>query len=446
MQELIGAQSKARIIHVGDEESRAALTLGFAENDFELVPLGEPGRGDIGLIDLRGKRVSSRKAQSIAALLRKSSPESSLLIVIDSYVDETARKALRRHGELVTVSSSTDGLLERCRQILRLRNIAEEAGERLKTLATLSRLNEFPAISAPACSLKILIAGEAGPLALTILNSLLPVSEQCVCVFSAGQALRAVETSEFDAAVFLPKCDSDPLMSLVRSLRRHPKHASMPVIFPIHDPDQSAGLVLRGASDFLLASQLAADIGPKIQIAARRSRLVKTMRHFLQACQGEGVRDAASGAFTATFLAEHGARLCSRADQTGRALSLVALRIETESKTQGEPEPGKRALHQAARLINRVTRAEDVVSRIASDIFLVMMPATTEQNADKAAQRMRGVLENTVFRSTSDDLLYGISVSLAACVRPVGFCIEECVALVLAELRENVEISITDSR
>jgi PleD family two-component response regulator len=430
---------------VGDDASRDALTLSFADNGFELISLEDACRGDIGLIDLRGKQVSSRKAQSIAALLRKSSPESSVMLMIDSYLDETARKALRRHGELVTVLTAPEGLIERCRQILRLRNIAEEAGERLKTLATLSRLNEFPAISAPANSLKVLVAGEAGPLALTVLNTLQPITEQCVCVFSAGQALRAVESTEFDAAIFLPKNETDPLMSLVRSLRRHPKHAGMPVIFPLDDPDQAAALVMRGASDFMLADHFAADLGPKIQVSARRSRLVKTMRGFLQACEGDGVKDAASGAFTATFLAEHGARLCARADQTGRRMALVALRIETESKNQGTPEPGKRALHQAARLINRVTRAEDVVARIASDIFLVLMPATTQQNAERAALRIRGVLENTVFRSADDDLLYGINVAISASARPEGTCIEECVALALAGLRDCSDVSVTDA-
>jgi two-component system cell cycle response regulator len=157
------------------------------------------------------------------------------------------------------------------------------------------------------------------------------------------------------------------------------------------------------------------------------------------------VRDPSSGAFTATFLAEHGARICARSDQTNRPLALVALRIETESKDHGEPEPGKRALHQAARLINRVTRAEDIIARIASDIFLVLMPATTEKNAEIAALRIRGVLENTVFRSANDDLLYGIHVGLAACARPEGYCIEESVALALAVLRENAEIPATEA-
>lgn len=448
MQEDIGAAPKARIIYVGGEdEARSALTVAFEDAGYALVSHEDAGRtdADIGLIDLRGRQVSSRKAQSIAGLLRKSSPESSILIIIDPYIDETARRALRRHGELVVMLTKPDGLIERCRQVLRLRNIAEEAGERLKSLASLNRLNDFPPISAPAGALRVLIAGEAGPVALSALNALKPITEQSICVFSAGQALRAVESMRFDAAIFLPKRDSDPLMSLARSLRRHPKHANMPIIFPMHDPDDAANYALRGASDFMLTGHIGADLGPKALLAARRARLQKSMRKFLQACEGDGVRDAGSGAFTATFLAEHGARLCARADQTGRTMSMVTLRIETESKEHGEAEPGRRALHQAARLINRVTRAEDMVARVATNTFLVMMPATTERHAEKAALRIQGVLENTVFRSAGDDLLYGVNVSAVACRRPEGLCIEECVALGFAMLRENIDVAVNNA-
>lgn len=444
MQEDSGVTPNARIVYVGGgDEARIALTVAFEDAGYALVSLEDALRADIGLIDLRGRQVSSRKAQSIAGLLRKSSPESSVLILIDPYIDETARRALRRHGELVVMLTKPEGLIERCRQILRLRNVAEEAGERLKSLASLNRLNEFPPISAPMVPLRILIAGEAGPIALAALNALKPVTEQCVCVFSAGQALRAVENMRFDAAVFLPKRDSDPLMSLARSLRRHPKHANMPIIFPMNDPDEAADYTLRGASDFMLTGHIPSDLAPKAQISARRARLLKSMRKFLQACEGDSVRDQSSGAFTATFLAEHGARLCARADQTGRSMAMVALRIETESKEHGEAEPGRRALHQAARLINRVTRAEDMAARVATDTFLVLLPATTEKNAEKAALRIQGVLENTVFRSANDDLLYGVSVETAAVARPEGLCVEECVALALAVLRENSEAAVT---
>ncbi len=444
MQTTSGAPPTARIVYVGGaDHERTALTINFGDAGFELVSHEDSRRSDIGLIDLRGRLLSSKKAQSIASLLKRTSPESIILLIIDPYIDETARKALRRHGELVTMNTAPDGVIERCRQLLRLRNVAEETGERLKSLATLNRLTDFPPISAPSTPFRVLIAGKAGPPALTAVNALRPITEQCVCVFSAGQALRALEISNFDSAIFFTDGEADPLMSLARSLRRHPRYASLPIIFPHGDPDDTRAFTKRGASDFLLIEHLAADLSPIIQIATKRARLLKTMRQFLQACEGDGVRDIASGAFTSTFLSEHGARLCSRADQSCRPIALAALKIHTQSTELNLPEPGRRALHQAARLINRVIRAEDVVARVATDTFFVLMPATTEKDGARAVQRIKGVLESSVFRSTGTDLLYGIRVTVAACARPEGFCIEESVALALAELRENDATQLT---
>lgn len=430
----ISNTAKARIVYIGDEKGRAALTLPFSDAGYELASQNESRSADIGLIDLRGRKVTSQKAKSLAAILRQSAPECAILIIIDPYIDVSVRNTLRKHGELVAVNTQADGLIERCRRTIRLRNIAEEAGERLKTLASMNRLSQFPPIAALSSPLRVLIAGSPGPATLAAVNALSAVADKCVCVFSAGQALRATENAAFDVAIFFPAQKNDPLLSLVRSLRRHPKHASMPVIFPVADPDDAAALSKRGASDFILYSHVGSELCPKVQIAARRARLLKAMRRFLQACEGEHVRDAASGAFTTDFLAEHGARLCARADQTGRPMSLAAVYLQNDNGPSLAPD--RRALHQAARLINRVTRAEDVAVRVARDTFILLMPATNQESAQAAGLRIQGVLENTVFRS-ADDALYSVHASVASCSRPAGLCIEESVALALAAVRDK---------
>ncbi|WP_425408759.1 transporter substrate-binding domain-containing diguanylate cyclase [Hyphococcus sp.] len=438
MQNENGVTPKARIVYIGGaEEDRLALTLPFTDAGYALVSERDGAAADLGLIDLRGKRLSAKKAQTIANLLRRKSPESTVIIAIDPYLDAPARQALRRHGELVVIGAKPDALIARCRQILRLRNIAEEAGERLKTLASLSRLNEFPPIAAPPSPLRVLIAGAPGAVTLAAVNALRPITEQCVCVFSAGQAMRAVDNARFDCAIFLPARENDPLLSVVKALRRHPRHNSLPMLFPLHDADDAEIYTKRGAADFIMAGHVSADLAAKAQLAARRARLLKTMRRFLNVCEGDNIRDATSGAFTPAFLSEHGARLCARADQTDRPMSLIALRIVASACDTGEPETGRRALHQAARIINRVTRAEDTTARIASDTFLVLAPATTQADAQQAGMRIKGVMENTVFRSADNQQLYGVKLETAAIARPSGFCIEECVALSLKAIQEN---------
>ena len=319
--------------------------------------------------------------------------------------------------------------------MLRLRNIAEETGERLKSLAALSRLVEFPSIATSDAQPRILIAGHPGAAALSVLNAVNPIAEQSVCVLSIGQAMRALDHGAFDCAVFLPTGENDPLFSLARALRRHPKHGAVPIIHIADDPTMAAQFASKGAREFTLSDHVPDDLAGRVQLLARRARLTRTMRGFLQACAGEGVRDGPSGAFTSTFMAEHGARLCARADQTSRPMSIVISQLSVEGSDKKNLEPGRRALHQATRLINRVTRAEDVVARIGPNTFLVLMPSTNEKAALDVALRIEGVLESTVFRGAFDGELFAVRAKSAACDRPHGLCIEETIALALQRLR-----------
>lgn len=429
--------SRAKIVCVsGDKSSLFSLTTPFEEAGYQLLQPENAANADLGLIDLRGKRVSGKQALSIANLLRRKSPECSLFFIIDNDLSAQGRNALKRHGEIVFLHDSPAPIIERCRQMLRLRNIAEETGERLKTLASLNRLAEFPSLASSSTPPRILIAGEPGASALAAVNAVSKSAEQSVCALSTGQAMRALEHGEFDCAIFLPSKENNSFLSLSRVLQRHPKFCWMPIIHVAEDAEAAARFVRKGAKDFLLASYLESGLEAKIKLATRRARLLKTMRQFLNACAGESVRDARSGAFTALFLAEHGARLCARADQTGRPLSAIGLRLEAHcADGANHIEPNRLALHRAARLLNRVTRAEDVVARIAPETFLVLTPATHMEDAAKAALRFEGVLENTVFKNARDEALYAVTAHTAVCARPKGFCIEEFAALCLNKLR-----------
>ena len=427
---------RARIVYVcNDKKSLAALTMPFREVGYALLPPEAAANADLGLIDLRGKTISGKKALAVANLLRRNSPECSLFFIVDEALEQIGQNALKRYGEVIFLTGSPAPIIERCRQMMRLRNIAEETGERLKSLATLNRLAEFPSIAAPAAPPRILIAGAPGAAALTAVNAVSRIAAQCVCVLTAGQAMRALDHGDFDGAIFIPKSGNNTLLSLTRVLRRHPKYCWMPIIHVADNADNAAAYVQKGAKDFILMNHIEGGLAAKTKLAVRRARLLKTMRHFLQACAGEGVRDASSGAFTAAFLAEHGARLCARADQTKRPLASIALRLVAQNQDGGAIEPDRQALHSAARLINRVTRAEDVVARIAPGTFLILTPATHEEDAAKAALRFVGILENTVFRNMRNQLLYAVTAHTAVCTRPQGLCIEELVALNLNKLR-----------
>ncbi len=422
--------ARARIACVfSDAQSFDQLAQAFAPAGFDLCALNRSAQADLGLIDLRQKTVTIKKARAVAAALRRASPEAPIFFLTDPAIDSAARASLRRLGEVVPAGDEIGCVIQRCRQMIRLRNIAEETGERLKSLAVLNRLVEFPVIAASDGPARMLIAGAPGAAALNAINALDGVADTCICALNAGQTMRALDHGPFDCAVFLTKGENDPLLSLSRALRRHPKHASMAIIHVADDIGDAAAFMRKGARDFMLRSQIAADLGPRAQVAMRRARLLRAMRRFLLACKGEGVRDPASGAFTSTFLSEHGPRLCARADQTRRPLALT--RIHLTAQAAPDPGLGRNALHQAARLINRITRAEDLVARVGPETFVMAHPATIASDADQIARRIAGVLGNTAFAGPKDKPPFSVRVETCVMQRAPGASIEESVAALL---------------
>lgn len=429
-----------------DEKAFASLTKEFQIAGYALESYETAKNADLGIIDIRGKRLSGRKALAYANLLRRNSPECAIFFIVSPGLEQTGRNALRRYGEVVCAGRGVDHLIERCRQMIRLRNVAEEAGERLKTLASLNRLADFPPLVTSSVAPRVLIAGDPGPAAMAVINEVRSVAGYSVCVLSPGQAMRALDHGDFDCGVFLPSGENNPFLSLARVLRRHPKYCTLPAICVAPDVETASSFARSGARDFILARHIAGDLSTRLQIATRRARLLKAMRGFLQSCNGEGVRDLSSGSFTSAFLAEHGARICARADQSKRDLSVIALKIVAECQNEQSDEPGRKAMHQAARLINRVTRAEDTVARIAADTFLVLAPSTNKRDAEKAALRIEGVLENTVFRSTRDEHLYAVTAETAVFARTPGEHIEEVAARALKMLREQEEREVRNAK
>ena len=422
---------RARIVCISkDDACLDALTVSFHDAGYEVITPGSCA-ADLCAVDLRTQNISSKKVRSIAAVLRHKSPEAAIFFLIDPGLNARGRAALRRFGEVIPATDTFEHLLERCRQMLRLRNIAEESGERMKSLAALNKLVEFPAIATSNEPLNILIAGAPGPAASSCISAVSCTVDQYTGVLTAGQTLRALDHNDFDAAIFLPLEQNDTLYSVTRAMRRNKKYAGVPIIHIAEDESTLPLLAKQGASEFMLRGHITDDLGVKIQLAARRYRLLRSMRDFLRACTGVGVRDQTSGAFTASFLAEHGARICARADQTGRPLSAALIQLTASSDV--ETRPGHKIMHQAARLMNRITRAEDLTARIGPDTFVVLCPATIAADVQTMALRIDGVLTNTVFREGQTNTLHSVTVNAAICARNPGTAIEEVIAALIKE-------------
>ena len=410
-----------------------ALTELCAKAGYCVHPTLDVDRADIALIDFRGGRVNARRSSSVTEAVRRKSPETSLLFLVDSETDAAVYATLRRFGDVAPVDGDVEHVVRRIREILRLRNVAEEAGERLKSLTAVNRAVDFPVIAADASAPSALIVGPPGPAAMDVINAVSSSADHCACVLTAGQAMRAFEYKDFDVAVFLPAGDAGAMPALTRALRRHPKLSRTALMQIGENADKLASAARRGgASDFLLRAHVSAALGSRLSVIARRTRLLNAMRGFLRACAGDGVRDSMSGVFTPTFLGQHGARLAGRADSTGRPLSVILVHLADQSN--GKRENSRRALYQGARLLGRITRAEDMVARVAPGLFAILCPATHAEDAVRVASRVDGVLSNTAFHRDTAGAPCALDISVAVAAHENGAGISETIAAGLQQL------------
>lgn len=420
---------RARIA-VHGEGSDAALRLSASGYDV----VSPSSAADLHVIDLRSGELGARAARQTAAHLRRMSPDSGVVYLAPTALAAVERAHLRRSGDLAFDEPGLSGLARACRQRLRIRNIAEEAGERLKSLAALTRLSEFPPIETSSAPPSVLVAGPPGPMTLAAISAAEGAAARCEAALSAGQAMRALETGLYDCAVFLPKAAGDPLLGLARAMRRHRSFQDTPVVVVGDDHAAGLGAETPSNAETMLAAHVDHDLPARLVMLTRRARLLSAMRRFLSHCAGEGVRDRISGAFTPSFFGQHGERLFARADHVGRPASLVGVRLAGALKDDLDVG-GVRVLTEAARLINRVTRAEDCVGRIASDTFVVLMSATNAADAARAARRIEGVIANTMFRARAGKKLFAVAAATAAVERAPGQRVEEALAAALTGLK-----------
>ena len=406
----------------------AALTDFCAKAGYQLVASTSARKADIGLIDLRNVAAPAHRIGAVVEALRRNSPECGVLFLLEPAMAFRHAGALRRFGEVAVADAELDHVVTRIRETIRIRNIAEETGERLKSLAAINRTVEFPVIATDASPPRVLIVGAPGPAAIMAINAAGAVADICACVLTAGQAMRALDHQTFDLALFLPSVQDGAMAALVRALKRHPRHARTAILQIGDAADDLAAMARRGGVEFMLRDQISSELTRRAQHIARRARLVHSMRVFLRACAGEGVRDTLAGVFTPTFLTQHGARLAARADETNRALSVMLIQISEEA---AERRIGRRASRQAARLIARVTRAEDVIARLAPGLFAVLCPATIAADATRVALRMEGVLRHTAFPRAGDGAPESLRATTVVHQHQTAAAISETIAAAL---------------
>ncbi|MEM6414875.1 MAG: hypothetical protein AAF720_09505 [Pseudomonadota bacterium] len=334
-------------------------------------------RVDLAVIDLRTSRAPASDADMLLQGIRRTRPLAGIVILCTPNISEHARTKLERIGECCYLVDSADAVVTLVREKLRAARIAEEAGERLKSLAAVAKhaahTNKHPKRS----KRKLLLAGTPTPNVLTLINAMEP--NEVTCVLSASQVLRALETKKFDGMIFMPTDKSDLLYALARALRRHRELSQTPILAIAEDNDTLSAFATLGCKT--LDERHLADVARTIETMVESGFMTATLRHYLHTTL-KPLRDGKHKQID--FFGHHLMRLAERSQSRGNPLSVIALSVAKQKRPVGG---------NPLAIATRIVRAEDCVLKLSDDSLIIIAPNTLAEDAEKIGARLSGVID-----------------------------------------------------
>jgi diguanylate cyclase (GGDEF)-like protein len=157
-------------------------------------------------------------------------------------------------------------------------------------------------------------------------------------------------------------------------------------------------------------------IAQKRELNATRKALVQELI-FNERLQGLSLLDPLTQVLSRRALDQMLDKEVARSNHTGSPLTVLMLDIDNFSSinTRVGQSGGDRLLSEAARLLKNTFRGSDMVFRYGGDEFLVVMPDTTEQQAERAVARLLTEVDRWNAENRSADEL-ALSCGLASYV------------------------------
>ena len=285
-------------------------------------------------------------------------------------------------------------LLARIRSLLRVRSADEELLLRDSTSRALGF--DEASVRFEAAAHVALLSPDAMPntdLVATLSNGL----RQPVRTFEPHCVLRQTDVTPVPDLFVIDGTQTiergSKLFGLVSDLRSRSetRHTTQLVIIPDNAAEIAAMFLDLGADDVASANissdELTLRAKALIKRKQRHDRLRDTVRDGLHAA----ITDPLTGLYNRRYMEPHLARMAEQAGSDGMEMAVMMLDIDhfkTVNDTYGHAA-GDRVLVQIADRLRDNLRAIDLVARVGGEEFMVAMPRTKATQAQRAANRLR---------------------------------------------------------
>lgn len=218
----------------------------------------------------------------------------------------------------------------------------------------------------------------------------------------------------------MPGLDGFGLLQRIRS-STSPRIRELPFLVLSGNEDDATRRRARdaGANDFINKSIKGVEAVARIDNLLRlvqAKHALDASHHALKVDDDEQMWDRLSGAFTAGYVMDEGAKHFAHARGQGTPFSTIALRIDNYADVEAKfgKDASGQLLGRLVKLVQSMLRAEDAMGRTGEALFMVLLPGTAAEQAVAVAQRLRQRLDSARITHGAEAVPIRTSLGVAA--------------------------------
>lgn len=329
-------------------------------------------------------------------------------------------------ADLVEEGTREDALLLRLSSVLRLSTLMQALKRRAETCNSFGeRISlDFSLRDSDMRGRRLLLVSESSEYQADLLTALLREGFDAVIEQSPYRAADRLGDEDFEVVIITATLydDREKVRYLLAHIRSNPALFRVPSLVVKEEgilPDekafyaQGADIVIPHDRDY---GAMTAAVAMLLNRRALRERLITPIDGMLSAATAD---EASADVYSNRFLCQHLDREIAVAEDRQIPLTLVVIGIPTVARIVEEygKDDADVLTRQAASWITGMVRRSDLVGRLGTASFAILMPFTDLEAAKTAAFRIAGILEKSEFH-LSPEVMKAITILVDVIVEP----------------------------
>ena len=307
-------------------------------------------------------------------------------------------------------------LIARVRSLARLKVVVDELRTRALTSAALGIGDPLAAaMKNRKVAGKIMLVDDRASSSERIMLALTP-EQQVDLEREPQEALFKGAEGDYDLFVIslgLKDFDGLRLCSQIRSLERT-RQTPILIVADLEDRARVLRGLELGVNDYLVRPIDRNELLARVRTQLRQKKFADGLRANVKASIEMAVVDALTGLNNRRYLESHLSALVEQAANRGKPLSFMILDIDhfkAVNDTYGH-DAGDEVLKGVAQRVKRLIRAADLVCRLGGEEFVVVMPETPMEVAQKVAERLRMIVASEPFEIEAGGTAIPVTISI----------------------------------